>query len=241
MILMEKNNLIEQKIRNLVREIIAESLILEISAEEKDKVMAKSNERVPFNSELMKQAIEQGREIGINYRSKNDKYEMPATKSRIIHPVAMGTDKNGNIVIRGLHITGQSEKAARETGVRSAEIEAEKDGMNAWRLFKAENLKSMWFTGRFFSDNIPGYNPNDKTMTTKTAVYSPTEAKKYQDALVAQSRATAPAKPEPQTQQQVQPQPQVAPTKPAEKDIEQMGYENQPIQEKQKNIRGLFK
>lgn len=241
MILMEKNNLIEQKIRNLVREIITESLILEISAEEKDKVMAKSNERVPFNSELMKQAIEQGREIGINYRSKNDKYEMPATKSRIIHPVAMGTDKNGNIVIRGLHITGQSEKAARETGVRSAEVEAEKDGMNAWRLFKAENLKSMWFTGRFFSDNIPGYNPNDKAMTTKTAVYSPTEAKKYQDALVAQSRATAPANPEPQAQQQAQHQPQVAPAKPAEKDIEQMGYENQPIQEKQKNIRGLFK
>lgn len=242
MILMEKNNLIEQKIRNLVREIIAESLILEISAEEKDKVMAKSNERVPFNSELMKQAIEQGREIGINYRSKNDKYEMPTTKSRIIHPVAMGTDKRGNIVIRGLHITGQSEKAARETGVRSAEVEAEKDGMNAWRLFKAENLKSMWFTGRFFSDNIPGYNPNDKAMTTKTTVYNPTAAKKYQDELVAQSKTAAQAKPEPATQQQqIQPQPQVAPVRPVEKDIEQMGYENQPIQEKQKNIRGLFK
>jgi hypothetical protein len=246
MILMEKNNLIEQKIRNLVREIIAESLILEISAEEKAKVMAKSNERVPFNTELMKQAIEQGREIGINYRSKNDKYEMPTIKSRIIHPVAMGTDKNGNIVIRGLHITGQSEKAARETGIRSAEVEAEKDGMNAWRLFKADNLKAMWFTGRFFSDDIPGYNPNDKAMTTKIVTYSPTDAKKYQDELVAQSKAAAQIQePSQQTQNQPSPQPaqptQVAQPRVGDKDIEQVGYENQPIQEKQKNIRGLFK
>ncbi len=240
---MKKNNLIEETVRKMVREILSESLILEISAEEKSKVMAKSNERVPFNRDLMKQAIEQGREIGINYRSKNDKYEMPVTKSRIIHPVAMGTDKNGNVVIRGLHIAGQSEKAARETGVRSAEIEAEKDGMNAWRLFKADNLKSMWFTGRFFSDNIPGYNPNDKAMSTKIAVYNPTEAKKYQDQLVAQAKPQQPAQPveKPQTQQpQQQVQPQVKQQVPVGKDIEQMGYEN-PKPTNNRGIRPLFK
>ena len=79
---------------------------------------------------------------------------MPVAKARIIHPVALGTDKKGNLVIRGLHIAGQSEKAARETGVRSAEVEAEKEGIGAWRLFKASNVRSMWFTDRFFSDNI---------------------------------------------------------------------------------------
>ena len=237
-------NLTEAYIRKMIREILSESLILEVSAEEKTKIMAKSNERVPFNTDLMKQAIEQGREIGINYRSSNDKYEMPTTKSRIIHPVAMGTDKNGNIVIRGLHITGQSEKAARQTGVRSAEVEAEKDGMNAWRLFKSGNLKSMWFTGRFFSDNIPGYNPNDKAMTTKIVAYSPKTAKEYQDQLVAQAKQkpVAPVQ-QPQIQpqqQQVQPQPKVQ-QPPVDQDIEQMGYSDQPIQEKKKNVRSFFK
>jgi hypothetical protein len=238
------SNLNEAYIRKMVRKVLAESLILEVSAEEKEKIMAKSNERVPFNTELMKQAIEQGREIGINYRSKNDKYEMPVTKSRIIHPVAMGTDKNGNVVIRGLHVTGQSEKAARETGVRSAEVEAEKDGMNAWRLFRVDNLRSMWFTGRFFSNDIPGYNPNDKVMTTKMAVYNPAMAKKHQDQIVAQSKAQQVVQqPEPQVQAQPQQQvqPQTQQKAPVSKDIEQMGYEDQPIQEKNRNVRNFFK
>lgn len=233
----KKDNLIETQIRKMVREILKESLILEISSEEKTKAMAKSNERVPFNAELMKQAILQGREVGINYRSKNDKYEMPVTKSRIIHPVAMGTDKNGNIVIRGLHITGQSEKAARMSGVRSAEVEAETDGMNAWRLFRADNLKSMWFTDRFFSDNIPGYNPQDSAMTSIIASYSPSVAKKYQDDLVARER---------QAQLDVAPEAPIetpAQTPPAvDKDIDQMGYEDlQEKERKRKNIRKFFK
>lgn len=224
------SNLTEADIRKMVREVLRESLILEISAEEKTKAMTKSNERVPFNSELMKQAILQGREIGINYRSKNDKYEMPVTKARIIHPVAMGTDKNGNTVIRGLHITGQSEKAARMSGVRSAEVEAEKDGINAWRLFRADNLKSMWFTDRFFSDNIPGYNPNDSAMSSVIAAYNPATAKKYQDELVAKER-----------QSQLDIPPSEAPTSPAvDKDVDQMGYED--LQEKaRKNIKKFFK
>jgi hypothetical protein len=228
--LQKNNNLIEAKIRKMVREILKESLILEISSEEKTKAMAKSNERVPFNAELMKQAILQGREVGINYRSKNDKYEMPVTKARIIHPVAMGTDKRGNIVIRGLHITGQSEKAARISGVRSAEVEAERDGMNAWRLFRADNLKSMWFTDRFFSDNIPGYNPNDSAMSSVIASYNPVAAKKYQDELVAKEK-----------QSQLDVPPGEGPVVPgADKDVDQMGYED--LQEKKKkNIRGFFK
>jgi len=230
--LLKMANITEAHIRKIIREVLSESLILEVSAEEKNKIMSKSNERVPFNTDLMKQAVEQGREIGIGYRSKNDKYEMPVTKYRIIHPVAMGTDKKGNTVIRGLHITGQSEKAARETGVRSAEIEAEKDGMNAWRLFKTENLKSMWFTGRFFSNNIPGYNPNDKAMSTKIVTYSPKVAKEYQDQLIAQSKQqVAQAQPQAQPQQQA----------PVDRDIEQMGYSDQPIQEKKKDIRSFFK
>jgi len=234
-------NLTESYIRGIIREILSETLILEISAEEKTKVMAKSNERVPFNRELMKQAILQGREVGMNFQTNNEKSKMPVAKARIIHPVAMGNDKNGNLVIRGLHITGQSEKAAKATGVRSAEAEAERDGINAWRLFRGDNVRSMWFTDRFFSDNIPGFNPNDNAITSKIAVYNPGAAKAYQDSFVAQSKNAEleanpeikPQQPEPQKQRKAQSQ--------FNKDIEQMGYEDQPIQEKNKNIKKFFK
>lgn len=229
-------SLTEIHIRKIIREVLSESLILEISAEEKGKIMAKSNERVPFSADLMKQAIEQGREIGINYRSNG----MPTTKSRIIHPVAMGTDDKGSIIIRGLHITGQSEKAARETGVRSAEVEADKDGMNAWRLFKINNLRSMWFTGRFFSNDIKGFNPNDKAMVTKMAVYNPGIAKKHQDQLVAQAQqqVVKPEQPEVQNEPTKQ-QPQVQNQPIVDKDIDQLGYTDKPIPNK--NVRQFFK
>jgi hypothetical protein len=233
--------LTESYIRGVIREVLSEALLLEISAEEKTKVMSKSNERMPFNKELMKQAIEQGREVGLLFQTNNDKTRMPVAKYRIIHPVVMGTGKNGKLSIRGLHITGQSEKAARATGSRSAEAEAEKDGLGAWRLFRVENIRSMFFTDRFFSDKIPGYDPNDKVITSRDAVYDPTKAKAYQDSLVAQSKETeledkpeiTPQQPEPQQQKKAQTQ--------MNKDIEQMGYEDQPIQEKKKNIRNFFK
>lgn len=232
-------NLTEANIRKLVREVIKESLILEISADEKTKAYAKSNERVPYNADLMKQAIMQGREVGMNFKSNNEKYTMPTTKARIIHPVALGVNKSGKPVVRGLHITGQSEKEALRHSPRrgSAEVDAENAGMGAWRMFKTENIKSMWFTDRFFSDQIPGYNPNDRGMASITVSYNPTTAKKYQDELVAaRSTSTRPVEPQPQ----VQPTPE--PKAPAvDKDIDQLGYEDQPIQEKKKNIRGFFK
>jgi len=245
-------NLTESYIRKIVREIIKESLILEISADEKNLAYEKSNQRVPFNADLMKQAIMQGREIGLNFKSDNEKYTMPTTKTRIIHPVAYGINKSGKKVVRGLHITGQSEKVALSHTPRKGSAEANVDspetgGMNAWRMFKTENIKSMWFTDRFFSDDIPGYNPNDKGMSSIYVSYNPKVAKKYQDEIiVARKSYASPITPEvkPETQPTQEPQPEI-PTQKAQpksdKDIEQMGYEDQTIQEKKKNIRGFFK
>jgi len=188
----------------------------------------------------MKQAILQGREVGMNFRTNNDKTQMPTFKARIIHPVAMGYDTNGNLVFRGLHITGQSEKAARATGIRSAEVEAQTDGMGAWRLFRGENTRSMWFTGRFFSDSIPGFSPSDSAMSSQMATYNPAAAKAYQDSIVVQGQdPVQPQEPAPQKEPapQIQPEPQV----PVDKDIDQVAYEDQPIQEKKKSIRNFFK
>lgn len=143
----------------------------------KSNAFNKSSERFSFNAESMKQAIEQGREIGLNFQSNNKNYKMPTTKARIIWPVAMGTDENGNLVIRGYHLAGQSEKVARETGVRSAEAE------DVWRLFKVSNIKAMWLTDNFFSQPLPGYKEKDSAMVTMMASYSPAKAKAYQDSI----------------------------------------------------------
>lgn len=139
---------------------------------------ANSSKRVKFDMNIMKQAIEGGLEVGLIFQSNNDKYKMPIWKTRIVQPVAMGYDKKGQLVIRGIHVEGQSEKKAIETGVRSAQAK------NEWRLFKAANIKSMFMTGRMFSSvALPGYNPNDSAMTDVIVSFSPEKARTSQDKL----------------------------------------------------------
>lgn len=152
--------------------------ILEEAAEAIEDLYQNSDKRVKFDQNLMKQAIEGGMEIGMIFQSNNSKYKMPIWKTRIVQPVAMGYDKKGDLVVRGVHIEGQSEKKAIETGVRSAQAQ------NEWRLFKMSNLKSMFFTGRLFTDVVlPGYNPNDSAMSRVIVSFDPKKAKQYQDTL----------------------------------------------------------
>lgn len=135
----------------------------------------RSNERIPFNKELMIQAIEFGLEVGILFQSNNKKYKMPMSKYRIIMPVAIGVDSEGRTMLRGVHIVGQSEKEAIRTGQRSAEAK------NVWRLFNTANIKSMFFTGKTHAKvPIGGYNPNDSAMVTVMASFNPGLAKKKQ-------------------------------------------------------------
>lgn len=142
-----------------------------------------SSNRVKFDINLMKQAIEQGREVGMVFQSDNVKYKMPTWKQRIIYPFAIGYDKKGQLVFRAVHIEGQSEKKALEFTPRKGSAMAS----NEWRLFKAANVKSMWFTGRFFQSKPAGvsgdYNPNDSAMKTIIASFDPAKAKAYQDSI----------------------------------------------------------
>lgn len=136
---------------------------------------SRSNERIPFNKELMQQAIEYGLEVGILFQSNNKKYRMPMSKYRIILPVALGIDKDGRMMLRAVHVEGQSEKAAIRTGQRSAEAK------NEWRLFNTANIKSMFFTGKTFSKvPIMGYTPNDSAFTRTIIAFNPADAKKRQ-------------------------------------------------------------
>lgn len=145
---------------------------------EAEDLYSNSGKRVKFDMNIMKQAIEGGMEIGLVFQSNNKKYKMPVWKMRIVQPVAMGYDKDGQLVIRGIHVEGQSEKKALETGIRSASAK------NEWRLFKASNIKSMFFTGRLFETvALPGYNPKDSAMTNVIVSFNPDKAKEYQKQL----------------------------------------------------------
>lgn len=140
---------------------------------------AGSEKRVPFNKEMMIQAIKEGREMGLSFQSNNDRYKMPTTKWRVIYPVAMGLSKKGNLVIRAFHKYGQSEKEALRTGKRSAEVE------NTWRLFKASNIKAMWFTGNFFRGPLEKYNAGgDAGMVNIEVQANFNEIIKFQDNFI---------------------------------------------------------
>lgn len=187
-----------------------------VSAEEKTNLYGKSSERVPFDVQMMRDAIEQGREVGVLFQSNNEKYKMPVAKYRLIQPVAMGTTSKGKLAVRVVHVFGQSEKEARKTGVRSAEVE------NEWRLLDTNNIKGMWYTGRFYSDSIPNYNPNDQMLSGISARYDRNKAKAFQDQLVAQSQAD-------QSDEETEQEPnQIDPNK-------------LPLKERKKWVRSLFR
>lgn len=144
--------------------------------QEKQVAFKDSNKRVPFSKDLMTKAIKEGWELGISFRTNNDKYQMPIAKERIIYPVAMGITKKGNLAIRAFHKLGQSESAARKTNKRSQEVKDE------WRLFKVSNIKSLWFTGNFFRlESLSGYREvGDKGLTVVEVQAKKSEVVKFQ-------------------------------------------------------------
>lgn len=152
------------------------------SDEERTIAYKDFDKRVPFSKDLMAKAIREGWEVGISFKSDNDKYKMPIAKTRVIYPVAMGLSKKGNLVIRAFHKIGQSESGARSAekigmkNYRSTEVKDE------WRLFKASNIKNMWLTGDFFKlENVSGYKETgDKGMTVVELQAKKSQVSKFQ-------------------------------------------------------------
>lgn len=170
--------LLSESYKNRLKKLAG--ILSEITDQERATAFSKSGERVPYNKDMMIQAIEQGREVGILFQSNNDKYKMPTPKYRIIYPVVLGLSKKGNPVLRAFHKMGQSEKEALRTGKRSAEVE------NTWRLFKVENIKSIFFTGNFFRGPLEAYNSGgDDGMINIEAQADFNKIIKYQDDFIA--------------------------------------------------------
>lgn len=151
---------------------------VDFSREDLTKAYDKSWQRIQgFDLNLIKQAIREGRAIGVSYKST----DMPVTKFRVILPVTLGTYKTKEGVplkLSAFHLAGQSERAAQSVGKRSQEAES------VWRLFDLDpkSFKGMWLTDKFFYEYPPGYKKGDRRFITISDQYDVTTAEVERDA-----------------------------------------------------------
>jgi hypothetical protein len=151
---------------------------IDFSRQDLSQAYDKSWQRIQgFNLDMIKQAIREGRAIGISYKST----DMPVTKFRIILPVTLGNYKTKTGVplkLSAFHLAGQSERTAQKTGTRSAEAQS------VWRLFDLDpkSFKGMWFSDKFFYEYPPGYKKGDNRFSGIMAQYDTTTAEIEKDA-----------------------------------------------------------
>lgn len=109
-----------------------------------------ANTPVKFSPELITKAIEWGMIVQIDYKGDEDgKME---GHERTIYPMVIGKSKDDKFLIRGYHLNGWSVS-------NGGNVEKE------WRLFRADRILSMTFTGAFFRLAPAGYNQSgDKAM-----------------------------------------------------------------------------
>lgn len=107
------------------------------------------NEPIKYDQNLIIKAIQYGMIFLINYKGEKDKRFSGG--ERVIYPMVIGRSSKGKILIRGWHLNGWSVSNNRK-------IE------KIWRLFRADRILSMTFTGSFYRLPPSGYNMNDKGM-----------------------------------------------------------------------------
>jgi hypothetical protein len=107
------------------------------------------NEPIKYDEKIMIKAIQYGMIFLINYKGEEDNHF--AGHERVIYPLVLGRSSKGKTLIRGWHLNGWSVSQNRK-------IE------KIWRLFRADRVLSMTFTGSFYRLPPAGYNMNDKGM-----------------------------------------------------------------------------
>jgi hypothetical protein len=107
------------------------------------------NEPIKYDQDIIIKAIKYGMIFLINYKGEKDKRF--AGGERVIYPMVMGRSSKGKILIRGWHLNGWSVSNNRKID-------------KIWRLFRADRILSMTFTGSFYRLPPLGYNMNDKGM-----------------------------------------------------------------------------
>lgn len=107
------------------------------------------NEPIKYDEKVLIKAIQYGMIFLINYKGEKDKHF--AGHERVIYPMVLGRSSKGKILIRGWHLNGWSVSKNRHIN-------------KIWRLFRADRILSMTFTGSFYRLAPAGYNMNDKGM-----------------------------------------------------------------------------
>ncbi|TXG82933.1 MAG: hypothetical protein E6R13_04375 [Spirochaetes bacterium] len=107
------------------------------------------NEPIKFSQDILVKAIKYGMIFLINYKGEKDTHF--SGHERVIYPMVIGRSSKGKILIRGWHLNGWSVSNRRHIN-------------KIWRLFRADRILSMTFTGSFYRLPPAGYNANDKGM-----------------------------------------------------------------------------
>lgn len=107
------------------------------------------NEPIKYTDDIAIKAIKYGMIFLINYKGEKDKHF--AGHERAIQIMVLGRSSQGKVLIRGWHLNGWSVSKNRHIN-------------KIWRLFRADRILSMTFTGSFYRLAPAGYNMNDKGM-----------------------------------------------------------------------------
>jgi hypothetical protein len=132
------------------------------------------NEPIKYSDQTMIKAIKYGMIFLINYKGEEDNHF--AGHERAIYPMVLGRSSKGKVLLRGWHLNGWSVSQKRHTE-------------KIWRLFRADRILSMTFTGSFYRLAPVGYNMNDKGMRGGIIAKADfNEIRRNQQALVNQNK-----------------------------------------------------
>ena len=107
------------------------------------------NEPIKYTEEVIKKCIKYGMVLLINYKGEEDSHF--AGHERVVYPMVLGKSTQGKVLLRGWHLNGWSVSNKRHIN-------------KIWRLFRADRILSITFTGSFYRLPPSGYNMNDKGM-----------------------------------------------------------------------------
>lgn len=113
----------------------------------------------------------------INYKGEKDNHF--AGHERVIYPMVIGRSSKGKILIRGWHLNGWSVSQRRHIN-------------KIWRMFRADRILSMTFTGSFYRLAPAGYKMDDKGMRGGIIAKADfSEIRRNQQSLVNQNQIQA--------------------------------------------------
>lgn len=138
-----------------------------------------TNEPIKFDKQKLIKAIQYGMIVLILYKGEEDGWK--GGRERTIYPMVLGRSEKGDLLLRGYHLKGWSVSEGRTDE-------------KIWRMFRADRIKSMTFTGSFFRLPPSGYNMDDKGMRggiIARADFSQIRAKQQQ--LVNSRKVNSPA------------------------------------------------